>query len=277
MTLTTADISKYVAEMNFITGEVRSLFGTRATLVIFDIGACEGEDSIRYSRVFPNARIFCFEPLPANQQLIKANLEKYGTKTVELVPVALSNSMEPATFHVSGGKPPEESFGKDWNYGNKSSSLLPPVSDDPMFGWLKFEQAITVPCDTLDHFCEQRGISNIDFIHMDVQGAEHLVLSGATNMLRNVTAIWLEVANRELYRGQKLRSEMEQFMKAAGFVLADQALRGDEGDQFYLNSSKPVTRAYLLRRKPVRAIKSMVRFARRAARWSKRKILGAKS
>lgn len=126
-------------------------------------------------------------------------------------------------------------MGGDWNYGNKSSSLLPPASQEPMHGFLRFETAIDVHCETLDQFCQARGVSRIDFLHMDVQGAESLVLQGATHTLPRVVAIWLEVANQELYRGQKLRAEMERYMRSRHFALTFYHDYGAEGDQLYVN------------------------------------------
>ena len=46
------------------------LFGSNEKLTILDIGGCEGEESIRYSRIFPLATIYVFEPLPKNIKLI---------------------------------------------------------------------------------------------------------------------------------------------------------------------------------------------------------------
>ena len=124
--------------------------------------------------------------------------------TTELVPLALSDRAGEATFHVSSGRPPDLFAGENWNYGNKSSSLLVPAATGPMHGWIEFKEAITVRTGTLDDFCAQRGLARIDFIQMDVQGAEQLVLAGAAAMLPRITAIWLEVSAREHYRGQAL-------------------------------------------------------------------------
>ena len=229
------DITAYLATEGEAEVELRRLFTRTTPLVIFDIGACEGEDSVRYARRYPRARVFAFEPLPANQALVRANFAKFAVGNAELVPLALSDRSGEALFHVSNGRPPNEYAGKDWNYGNKSSSLLAPAQADPMHGWLVFKESITVRTTTLAQFCHERGISQIDFIHMDVQGAESLVLTGAGEMLRHVQSVWLEVTRKELYRGQKLRDEIQEFMQAHGFILTHESDRGDEGDQFYVN------------------------------------------
>ena len=66
-------------------------------------------------------------------------------------------------------------------------------------------------------------------------GAEHLVLAGAKNILPRTGAIWLEVAERQIYSGQIIRPQIEAMMQRAGFSLTFQVSRGIEGDQFYVN------------------------------------------
>ena len=232
------DISDYLARLTEAEREVIKLFGSDAPKVIFDIGACEGEDSIRFARRFPKARIFAFEPLPSNQRLVRVNIARHHVNNVELVPTSLSDREGHAVFHVSSGNPPELYAGPACNYGNKSSSLLPPVRRAPMHGWIEFNEEISVPTVTLDSFCARQKLSKIDFIHMDVQGAEKLVLNGASSMLRQITAIWLEVASHPLYRGQALAPEILRHMRSRGFYLAHATYLADasgEGDHFYVN------------------------------------------
>ena len=50
------------------------LFKSEDKLSILDIGGCEGEDSIRYSRIFPLATVYVFEPLPKNQKFVLENI-----------------------------------------------------------------------------------------------------------------------------------------------------------------------------------------------------------
>jgi FkbM family methyltransferase len=232
------DLTAYLSRPSPIESELRRLFWSKKKLVIFDVGACEGEESIRYARLFPSAQILTFEPLPANQDLIRANFQRHRIASAELIPLALSDRSEMANFHVSSGRPPHEFSGPDWNYGNKSSSLLAPAESAPMYGWLEFKETIRVRTETLDQVCRERGIDEIDFLHLDVQGAEHRVLVGALGMLPHISAVWLEVADRELYRDQKLRDDIERFLRQQGFSLGFEQRREIEGDQFYVNRRK---------------------------------------
>jgi FkbM family methyltransferase len=234
-----ADIDRYLAQVSIPEAQLSRFHKPGAPLFIFDVGSCEGEDSVRYARRFPRARIHAFEPLPANQTLIQKNLENHEVGNVTVSPVALSAQTGEAVFHVSAGRPAIEFAGKDWNYGNKSSSLLPPAGESPMYGWVHFPEKITVPTRTLDDYCEEHAVTLIDFVHMDVQGAELLVLKGARRMLPRIDALWLEVSDQSLYQGQVLRPQMEAFMRSRGFALLLQEQHAAEGDQFYVNLRNP--------------------------------------
>jgi len=223
------------------------LFQARDGLTILDVGSCEGEDSIRYARRFPFARIFAFEPLPDNVHLIQENIAKYNACNVEIIPQALSDRIGEADFYVSSGAPPKPFAGEQWIYGNKSSSLLSPAVPGAMYGWIEFKRKIRVPTNTVAEFCRARDIGTIDFLHLDVQGGELLVLSGAGPMLRKIGAIWLEVSDVELYRGQPLRKEVRAVMRANGFARCSVVNNGVEGDEFYVNLRRPRMWRHLIR------------------------------
>lgn len=258
------DLNAYLATPTVAAKEFKRLFSSNQPRAICDIGACEGEDSIRFSRLFPAARVFAFEALPANQSLARENFARYAATRAELVPLALSDRAGTAAFHVSSGRPPELFAGEDWNYGNKSSSLLPPASGSaPMHGWIEFKDRMEVPTETLDRFCAMRSLAAIDLVHMDVQGAELLVLRGAERMLPHITAIWLEVSASELYRGQALDRDINAFMRAHGFALAHVELLGSstgEGDHFYVNVRHARVWPYLVAKRATNAF-SRARFS----------------
>lgn len=225
----------YINSPSPLRKDLYGLFRKKEAIRILDIGGCEGEDSIKYSRMFPNAAVYVFEPLPKNQERIRENLRNYQRNNIELIPVALSDEAGTQDFYVSSGFPEYEDKEQDWDFGNKSSSLLAPDQHINTVPWLRFNEVITVPVMRLVDFMRQKNIGEIDFVHMDVQGAELKVLAGAKEKIRNIKAIWLEVANISLYQGQPLRDQIENFMLEQGFHLTRSSMAGDVGDQFYLN------------------------------------------
>lgn len=227
--------SSYINSPSPIESELKKLFNEEDTITIFDIGSCEGEDSIRYSKLFPRASIYAVEPLAKNISILKENLSKFSVKNVTILPLAISDRRGEETFFVSSGRPEKASNNLDWDYGNKSSSLLEPDRHIEYFPWLRFSEKVEVSVDTLENICEKFDITSIDFIHMDVQGAELKVLQGAGAFLKRVKALWLEVEAVSLYKDQPLKRDVERFMRKHSFYKIKDTVNSVSGDQFYVN------------------------------------------
>ncbi len=70
----------------------------------------------------------------------------------------------------------------------------------------------TVRLDDLDD------LGTVDMVKIDVQGAELDVFKGGIKALADALVIWTEVEFIELYEGQPLFAEIEQFLRAQGFM-----------------------------------------------------------
>ena len=70
----------------------------------------------------------------------------------------------------------------------------------------------------LDRFAAEHGIGPVDFIKVDVQGADLDVLKGAGDLLNAVSGVLCEVEFIELYSGQPLFGDVDRY-------LTDQGLR----------------------------------------------------
>jgi FkbM family methyltransferase len=214
---------------------LQQLFPKNSPLLIMDIGACEGDSTVRYAQQFPQATLYTFEPLPNNMRTVEEVVAHFGVQAqVKPFEIALSNQNGTADFYRSSGKP-DHLQEVDWDFGNKSSSLLPPDKIKETHQWMKFEEVVTVRTQTLLDFCREQQITTIDFIHIDVQGAELLVLQGAGQQLKHLKAIWLEAANVTYYKDQATQNEIGAFMQSKGFVkLLDTIYDKADGDQFWV-------------------------------------------
>ena len=159
-------LQKYLSKPLPVQPHLLRYFKQDDPLVIFDIGACEGEDSIRYAKLFPNAKIYSFEPLPSNFVKATSNIKDFEIKNVQLQNLALSANNGKADFYTSSGHPENLENTTEWNYGNKSSSLLQPGKVKDVFNWLKFNEVVQVETMKLETFCEENSIATIDYIHM---------------------------------------------------------------------------------------------------------------
>lgn len=235
-------IEEYLKQPIEIEKELQILFAGVKPKVIMDIGSCTGEDAIKYSNFFPGASVFAFEPLLSNVEIMKMHFRQFEKTDISIQNLALSDETGEASFYVSGGNPfeslPEDEFTslipKDWN---KSSSLLKPGSESAKhLPWLKFKESVVVKTMRLDEFMTQSGIETIDFIHLDVQGAELKVLTGMGEKIKNINVLWLEVENVEMYDRQPLKNEINSFLKANNYQLVkDTSVGKIAGDCLYVN------------------------------------------
>jgi len=81
----------------------------------------------------------------------------------------------------------------------------------------------SVQTKRLDDIPETAGV---DFLKLDVQGAELLVLSGAQSRLKDVLVVHTEVEFVPLYKGQPLFADIDAFLRAHGFAFHTMALTG---------------------------------------------------
>lgn len=81
---------------------------------------------------------------------------------------------------------------------------------------------VEIPLTTLDAFCQNEGIKEIDYIQVDVQGADLQVLKGGTSIIKNsVLAVQVEVEFSHLYVEQPLFADVDTYMRSQGFTLFD--------------------------------------------------------
>jgi FkbM family methyltransferase len=175
---------------------------------ILEAGAYHGETSLAMVQRWPGASIYCFEPVPELFDIVKRNTSAWPN--IHPSDLALSDKVGKAVFHLSAmeGKP-DASLG--------SGSLLEPTHHKEGFPWVKFDNAITVATMTIDEWAGSHHVEKIDFIWLDIQGAELPVLKASPHIMKTVKAIVTEVEFVELYKGQSLYAEMRPWLEAQGF------------------------------------------------------------
>ena len=67
------------------------------------------------------------------------------------------------------------------------------------------------------------------FLNGDIQGAELLMLKGATEILPKLNCLYLEVNEKELYKGCGLVNEIDEFVKQFGFKREQTSWRNNWG------------------------------------------------
>jgi FkbM family methyltransferase len=174
--------------------------------VIIEVGANIGQTTMEFMKKIPNAKIYCFEPDPRAALKFRENIP--DNANIRLFECAVGDINGSVTFHQSSG----EGENKDWN---QSGSIREPNSHKNVWPWVKFNEQIQVPIVRLDDWAEEHGLTHIDFIWADVQGAEIDLINGAKNTLKKTRFFYTEYSNDEWYKGQitleNLYNSLEDF------------------------------------------------------------------
>jgi len=158
--------------------------------VIFELGMCDGyHTKMLLSMCRSQPRYFGFEPDPRNLNKITGQrLDQYITFTA----AAVGNVTGTVPFHLSTPEPGGAT-------GSSSLSEFTPVLTEN-WPWLKEQAQVPVACWRMDDFCALHQLDHIDFIWMDVQGAERLVFEGAQKMLPKTKLLWTEYDSGTFYK-----------------------------------------------------------------------------
>jgi FkbM family methyltransferase len=139
---------------------------------IIDVGAHVGTTTITALSGFGFERAICFEPSPANRDLLAANIayNDLGAR-VTVFPIALSDCAGKAEFEIA---PMNPSDGRVRVRGTDEHAL----GEDR---W----PVVEVPTATLDSFVESGKLSldTVGLVWIDAQGHEGHVLAGARSVL----------------------------------------------------------------------------------------------
>jgi FkbM family methyltransferase len=188
--------------------------------IFFEVGSHFGLDTKEFLQVTSN--LHCFEPDPRNVSIFKSL-----DLPVNLNEIALSDVDGDMDFYLSSGNVYESKYGPtDYEILNKndwsaSSSLKKPKNHLDETPWVKFNTIIKVKTKRLDTYCKENIISKIDFIWMDVQGAEIDVINGMGDFTKNVKYIYTEYSDRELYESQPTKDQILNELGADWKVIFD--------------------------------------------------------
>ncbi|MCB0976760.1 MAG: FkbM family methyltransferase [Acidimicrobiales bacterium] len=189
----------------------RDAFGDAAALVpkpktVFDVGANIGYVAHSFHKRWPEASITCFEPTPETFERLSKNLSQLPQITC--VRAAISDRDGVATFHVDN-----EAF------GGGSNSLLDHAKEFDLTAKGHSYEGVEVATRRIDSYCNEKGIDHIDVMKIDVEGAEPLVLDGASELLERsaIDVIISEVRLVPGYEGGVLLHELTEKLSAHGY------------------------------------------------------------
>jgi FkbM family methyltransferase len=133
--------------------------------LIFDVGANIGDYSLLLSEVFgAKAEIYSFEP---------------SLKTFKKLKASTDGKVKGSLFNFGFGDQPSQTT----LYSNTDESGLASVYKRRLDHFnIDMSQTEEIEIRTLDSFCEEKNITHIQFLKLDVEGHEKKVLEGAKKM-----------------------------------------------------------------------------------------------
>lgn len=132
---------------------------------IIDCGAYIGTSILFFKTNYPNSKILAFEPDKDNFELLKKNIENWNFENIIIENKAVWINNEPISFEQKG-----EMSGKIMLH-EKNELINNKISGQRLF-------------DLLDR--------RIDFLKIDIEGAEYQVLKDSADRLMNVEKLFIE-------------------------------------------------------------------------------------
>jgi len=168
----------------------------RRDMTAVDVGAHHGIYTLLAAKcVGWHGRVVAIEPSPRECERLEKHLRLNRCSNVELVPCAAGEDPGEADLHVIQGF-------NDW-----CNSLRLPATAEPV-------AMVRVPVRRLDDILTDLEISKVDFVKLDVEGAELSVLYGALKLLNGKSrpAMLVEVQDVRTRRWGYAAREILQFL-----------------------------------------------------------------
>lgn len=171
-----------------------SLLGLRNLPIktIIDVGANKGQFAKYIKPLFPEAHLYCFEPLPEPFKELKQWEEKYRNEKVTAFNLALGDNEGTLEIYNHVEHNPSSSF-------LKTSKIC-----ESLYPFTKKQVSIPVKMITLDKWIRSLSdpLGPEILIKLDVQGYENRVIQGGGRTFSNAKACILEICLDQLYEDQ---------------------------------------------------------------------------
>ena len=180
--------------------------------VIVDIGGGRGEDVFAFSRaVGPAGRVWAVEPHPVSFQILQKFCLLNGLSNVTALNFACVDM--PASLQIETMPVWESSYVRDGEPTPASHA---------------------VEGVTFDSLCERHGIDRIDFLKMNIEGAERTALPGCRSALQRARNVCIAAHDFRAARGEgeafRTLAFVREFLTAAGFQLTTR----DDDPRYYV-------------------------------------------
>lgn len=199
-------------------------FKLKKPTTVLHIGANSGQEVAKYEKL--ELIGYHIEAIPDVFKILNGKCEL--TKNQHAIHACVSDEIgKVISFNVASN-------------GAQSSSMFPLGRHANEYPNIKYTTSVSVSTETIDHLISTQAISPaVNFIVIDVQGAEMLVLKGAKQLLSSpdVVGLLVEVSAEPLYEGGASFMQVNEFLKEKNFFLQGVNFNHHGwGDAVYLRS-----------------------------------------
>lgn len=154
---------------------IKKYLSNKPINLCLDIGANIGN----YSKLLleeTNSKVISFEPQPFVFKKLSDNLYNYSDRTT-LVNKGISNKSGALKIHYNENQPSLASFVEEVNH----------------LEHIQNNETLEVEVTSIDDFCRENQITEIDFIKIDVEGFEYEVLEGAFETFKSIKPKYIQI------------------------------------------------------------------------------------
>jgi len=194
------DLARFLFSEKVAKWEPLSVLKAKKEEIIVDIGANTGYYTLRLSsHVGKKGKIIAIEADPTSCNILKQNCELNNFSNVEIKNLAILDSNKQVILHQDKTHSGISSISaKDYDK-SKTNDLL-------------------IQATTLDNLLKNR-FQKIDWIKIDVEGAELAVLKGSIKTLKNTKNILIEIHEHILRQNNEDYNDILKILKENGFKL----------------------------------------------------------
>lgn len=203
--------------MNFISKLIFEVLPPNERLAVIDCGARSGTEANKWATLADRVTIYGFEPDEAECARLNSNAQKRGLQHFYF-PACLAQKDEqkrkffiPKRCDSSSLYQPNECLISRCKQFMEGKIIYPKDS-------FVLDKVIEIPTTSLDTWADANNIKGVDFIKLDVQGAELDILKGGRKLLQKILGIEVEVEFVPLYIKQPLFAEVDIFLRQQGFT-----------------------------------------------------------
>jgi FkbM family methyltransferase len=169
---------------------------------VLHLGASTGQERDAYD-IYCKGKVIWVEAIPKVYLDLQHNIKPYPQQTA--YNACLSNvDGDEVVFNVS-------------NNESQSSSILELGVHALIHPEVHYIEQIDMKTERIDTLLKDVDVSGINFLNVDLQGAEHLAIEGMGDLIKNIDYALLEVNMKETYKGCMLIDELDYFMLQRGF------------------------------------------------------------